>query len=77
MRTATKRKTSLTLDSAALEARSRLISTNPETHHNSRRLILATRLIAAVRRARLTRRGRVADQGNLITRAVGVLMAGV
>ncbi|MBY6068882.1 CcdB family protein [Leisingera aquaemixtae] len=50
---------------------------NPEITHNTQRLILATRLIAAVRRASLRRTGSVADQGDLITRAVDVLMAGV
>ncbi len=50
---------------------------NPELLYDGRRLILATRLIAAVRRSSLQRRGRVADQGDLITRAVDVLMAGV
>jgi toxin CcdB len=34
-------------------------------------------LIAAVRRASLQRVGNVADQGDQITRAVDVLMAGV
>jgi toxin CcdB len=50
---------------------------NPELQHNGRRLILATRLIAAVRRSSLRRTGSVADQGDLITRAVDILMAGV
>ncbi|KIC13527.1 CcdB family protein [Leisingera sp. ANG-DT] len=50
---------------------------NPEITHKGQRLILATRLIAAVRRASLRRTGSVADQGDLITRAVDVLMAGV
>lgn len=50
---------------------------NPEIKHNDRCLILATRLIAAVRRSSLHRTGSVADQGDLITRAVDVLMAGV
>lgn len=50
---------------------------NPELQHNGRRLVLATRLIAAVRRSTLRRTGNVADQGDLITRAVDVLMAGV
>ncbi|MEW2914163.1 CcdB family protein [Leisingera sp. JC11] len=50
---------------------------NPEILHNTQRLVLATRLIAAVRRASLRRTGNVADQGDLITRAVDVLMAGV
>lgn len=50
---------------------------NPELQHDGRRLILATRLIAAVRRSSLRRAGSVADQGDLITRAVDVLMAGV
>ena len=50
---------------------------NPELHHDGRRLVLATRLIAAVRRSSLRRTGSVADQGDLITRAVDVLMAGV
>ena len=50
---------------------------NPEIHHNGRKLILATRLIAAVRRSSLKRTGSAADQGDLITRAVDFLMAGV
>ena len=50
---------------------------NPELQHDGKRLILATRLIASVRRSRLRRTGRVADQGDLITRAMDVLMAGV
>jgi toxin CcdB len=50
---------------------------NPKIQLNGRPLILATRLIAAVRRASLSRTGSVADQGDQITRAVDVLMAGV
>ena len=50
---------------------------NPELQHDGRRLVLATRLIAAVRRSSLHRTGSVADQGDLITRAVDLLMAGV
>lgn len=50
---------------------------NPEIQLNGRLLILATRLIAAVRRSSLNRTGSVADQGDQITRAVDVLMAGV
>ncbi len=50
---------------------------NPELRYDGRRLILATRLIAAVRRSSLQRTGSVADQGDLITRAVDVLMAGI
>jgi len=50
---------------------------NPEIQFNGARFVLATRLIAAVRRARLTRSGTVADQGDAITRAVDILMAGV
>lgn len=50
---------------------------NPELQHDGRRLVLATRLIAAVRRSSLHRTGSVADQGDLITRAVDVLMTGV
>ena len=51
---------------------------NPEIHlQDGRRLVLATRLIAAVRRSNLRRTGSVADQGDLITRAADVLMAGV
>ena len=51
---------------------------NPEILlQDGRRLVLATRLIAAVRRSSLRRAGNVADQGDLITRAVDVLMAGV
>lgn len=50
---------------------------NPELHHDGRRLVLATRLIAAVRRSSLRRTGTVADRGDLVTRAIDVLMAGV
>lgn len=50
---------------------------NPELQHDGRRLVLATRLIAAVRRSSLRRTGSVAEQGDLITRAVDVLMGGV
>lgn len=50
---------------------------NPEIQHNGRLLVLATRLITAVRRSSLKRTGSVADQGDLITRAVDILMAGV
>lgn len=50
---------------------------NPELQIDGRRLVLATRLIAAVRRSSLRRTGSVADQGDLITRAVDILMAGV
>ena len=50
---------------------------NPELQHDGKRLVLATRLIASVRRSRLRRTGRVADQGDLIIRAMDVLMAGV
>lgn len=50
---------------------------NPEIDHDGRRLILATRLIAAVRRSSLSRTGSVEGQGDLITRAVDVLMAGI
>lgn len=50
---------------------------NPEIVHEGRRFILATRLIVAVRRASLRRTGNVAEQGDQITRAIDVLMAGV
>lgn len=50
---------------------------NPELTHDGQSLILATRLIASVRRAPLQRTGNIADQGDLITRAVDVLMSGV
>lgn len=50
---------------------------NPEILHDGRPLILATRLIASVRRASLKRTGNVADQGEMITRAIDVLIAGV
>ncbi len=51
---------------------------NPELElPDGSRLVLATRLIAAVRRSSLRRTGNVADQGDLITRAVDVLLAGV
>lgn len=50
---------------------------NPQIEVDGLHLVLATRLIAAVRRSSLERTGTVADQGDLITRAVDVLMAGV
>lgn len=50
---------------------------NPELEHKGQRLVLATRLIAAVRRSALHQTGSVADQGDLVTRAVDILMAGV
>jgi len=50
---------------------------NPELLYADQAWVLATRLIAAVRRSSLRRVGSVADQGDRITRAVGVLMAGV
>ena len=50
---------------------------NPGIEVDGTNLVLATRLIAAVRRASLKRVGNVADQGDQITRAVDVLMAGV
>lgn len=50
---------------------------NPEIQHGGERLVLATRLIAAVRRSRLERTGDVADQGDLIIRAVDILMTGI
>jgi toxin CcdB len=50
---------------------------NPTIRHEGRGLVLATRLIAAVRRYALRRVGSAAEQGDEITRAVDVLMAGV
>ncbi|MBU3673410.1 MAG: CcdB-like protein [Sinobacteraceae bacterium] len=50
---------------------------NPSILVNGRRLILATRLIAAVRRSSVRRVGNVAEQGDLINRAVDILVAGV
>jgi len=50
---------------------------NPELNHDGQPLILATRLIAAVQRRPLRRVGHVSDQGDLITRALDVLMAGI
>jgi toxin CcdB len=50
---------------------------NPEILHNGKRLILATRLIVAVHRSALRRTGQVVDQGDRITRAVDILMAGI
>jgi toxin CcdB len=50
---------------------------NPDIQFQTMSLVLATRLIAAVRRESLQRVGNVADQGDRITRAVDVLMAGV
>jgi len=50
---------------------------NPQIYFDGVHLVLATRLIAAVRRSSLLRVGDVADQGDHITRAVDVLMAGV
>lgn len=50
---------------------------NPAILHDGDRLILATRLIGAVRRASLHQTGNVADQGDQITQAIDVLIAGV
>ncbi|WP_281968936.1 CcdB family protein [Roseovarius nanhaiticus] len=50
---------------------------NPEIIHDGQRLILATRLVAGVRRSALRRVGSAAGQGDAITRAIDVLMAGV
>ena len=50
---------------------------NPVILHGGNRLILATRLIGAVRRSSLRRTGNVADEGDQVTRAIDVLMAGV
>ena len=50
---------------------------NPELQHNGERLVLATRLIAGVRRSNLRRAGNLRDQGDLISRAVDILMAGI
>jgi toxin CcdB len=50
---------------------------NPQVLHDDQHLVLATRLIAAVRRSSLRRAGSVAEQGDRISRAVDVLMAGV
>lgn len=50
---------------------------NPEIVYSGRRFVLATRLIAAVRRVSLRKTGNVADQGDQVTRAIDVLMAGV
>ncbi len=49
---------------------------NPVLVHDGQPWVLATRLVAAVRRSKLRRVGSVADQGDRITRAVDVLMAG-
>ena len=50
---------------------------NPEIVFDGRTLVLATRLIGGVRRSSLRRVGNVVGQGDVITRAVDVLMAGV
>lgn len=50
---------------------------NPEIAFEGETWVLATRLIGGVRRSSLTPVGTVADQGDAITRAVDVLMAGV
>jgi toxin CcdB len=50
---------------------------HPTIRHEGRDLVLATRLIAAVRRPALRRVGSAAGQGDEITRAVDILMAGV
>lgn len=50
---------------------------NPTIRIGDRQLVLATRLIAAVRRSALRPAGNVTAQGDEITRAVDVLMAGV
>ncbi|WP_205749138.1 CcdB family protein [Frigidibacter oleivorans] len=44
---------------------------------DGRQLVLATRLIASVRRGAIRRIGSVSDQGERITRAIDILMAGV
>jgi toxin CcdB len=50
---------------------------NPEVMHDGERWILATRLIGAVRRSSVRHAGSVADQGDRISRAIDILMAGV
>ena len=50
---------------------------NPHIMFEDQRYVLATRLISPVKRARLRKRGDVRDQGDAITRAVDVMMAGV
>jgi toxin CcdB len=50
---------------------------NPEITVGSQRLVLATRLIGAVQRSRIRPIGSAAEHGDMITRAVDVLMAGV
>lgn len=50
---------------------------NPDFVYRGRNLILATRLIAAVRRSAIRRIGSLSNEGDRITRAVDVLMAGI
>tara|TARA_R110002074_G_scaffold74256_1_gene170148 strand:- start:1469 stop:1624 length:156 start_codon:yes stop_codon:yes gene_type:complete len=50
---------------------------NPEIQHDGQGFVLAKRLIAAVRRSTLRRRGSDADQGDIIIRAMDILMGGV
>lgn len=50
---------------------------NPVIAFEGRDFVMATRLIASVRRSALKRTGSVAEQGDEITRAINVLMAGV
>jgi toxin CcdB len=52
-------------------------SLNPILVVEETEFVLATRLITAVRRAPLLKVGNIAAQGDRITRAVDVLMAGV
>ena len=50
---------------------------NPLIEVNGEPLVLATRLVTSVRRAALRRIGSAAGQGEDITRAIDILMAGV
>lgn len=50
---------------------------NPVIAFDGTELVLATRLIAAVRRSRLRYVGEVSEQGDLVTRAIDVLMGGI
>lgn len=50
---------------------------NPVLRFEDREFVLATRLIAAVHRSRLARKGSVGEQGDVVIRAMDVLLGGV
>lgn len=60
-----------------LEAYPAIRHLNPVIAFEGKDLVLATRLMASVRRAALKRAGSAAEQGDAISRAIDVVMAGV